>query len=171
MGPRVSGPACGRRELGTPRGASSLSGAPGTSAPAPRACELRGSAPAPLGRPAQLTLSRGPPEPREAQAGSEAQQCASGDAQPEVRRPAVRRGRSRRKGGAREVHARWRPPGLAAGRRGYRAGYDAYLLKLLTPNGNLYSSAFGLIFVSRFSDVFPDVFVLFLVFGWDESFN
>lgn len=56
-----------------------------------------------------------------------------------------------------------------------RAGCGARLVGAPDPKSRkLYSSAFGLIVMSRFPDenVFPDVFVLFvLLFGWDASFN
>lgn len=106
MGLRVSGQACDHDLLRVPLGASSPQAFPGP---------LR---PPPSGVLPHSPSLRGPPEAREAQAGSEAQQCTSRDARPEVRRPAVRRCRSRRVGGAREVRARWPPParplGLAA---------------------------------------------------------
>jgi hypothetical protein len=65
-----------------------------------RAHESRGSAPAPLRRPAPLTLSPRPgQEPREAQVSSEAQHSAGRRrARPEVRRLWGRRGRSRTRG-------------------------------------------------------------------------
>lgn len=103
MGLRVSGQAC---DHGLPRvllGASSPQAFPGP---------LR---PPPSGVLPHSPSLRGPPEAREAQAGSEAQQCTSRDARPEVRRPAVRRCRSRRVGGAREVRARWPPPARPLG--------------------------------------------------------
>lgn len=153
---------------GTPRGASSLSGAPGTSAPAPRACELRGSAPAPLGRPAQLTLSlpearrsggrrRPAPRPSSVRAATRSRKCAA----PRSGAAAL---------GAREVRGRSvlggaRSPGLAAGRRGsqVRIHSSGSLMRWLrcvpagAPDPEV-ETAFGLICCVPFSRQF-------LVFG------
>lgn len=143
VGRRLSGPASGYHEPGAPRGASSLSGAPGTSAPAPRACELRGSAPGPprascpthpLPEARRSGGRRRPaPRPSSARAATRSRKCAarrSGEA-------------ALGAGGAREVRALWRPPGLAAGRKGSRVPTHSLvsgtrwlrcvLLELLTP--------------------------------------
>lgn len=119
-----------------------------------------------------------PPEPREAQAGSRPSSARAATRGRKCSAPAVPRGRSRRAGGARKVRARWRPPGPAAGeeqgaalrgegrggsppspRSPSRSGCDACRLEPLTSKRNCLIC------------FCPGVFVLFLVFGWDESFR
>lgn len=124
---------------------------------------------------------RGPPEAREAQAGSEAQQCTSRDARPEMRRPAVRRCRSRRVGGAREVRARWPPPARPLGPAAEPAEgrgsppskslmrwmrLHACRLELLTPKGKRLLFRVWFDFHALFSQTTMFLLIFFFFFWW-----